>query len=155
VDNEPSELRGIEVVKMYYDAFKHFTTLNLATAVGIVTVNKLINLSASAFFPVLGLLSLSIYFALRGLIGSMVVMSEEDLSDTTFTDLQGRILICAVFFCYGSFERRGSGSAGASIPVGRAVIWSRLFRGMVYPPTERGSKSQPLVTGSCALRYWP
>jgi hypothetical protein len=42
VDNEPSELRSIELVKMYYDTFKHLTTLNVAPAVGIVAVNELV-----------------------------------------------------------------------------------------------------------------
>jgi hypothetical protein len=100
VDNEPSEQRSIEVVKTYYDAFKHFTTLNLATAVGIVTLNELIKLSGFAFVPVLLLFGLSISFALYGLLKSILSMSEENLAlgNTTFPNLHGLIIMCVALF---------------------------------------------------------
>jgi hypothetical protein len=85
---------------MYYDAFKHFTTLNVATAVGIVTVNELLKVSVSALYPVLPLFAVSIYLALRGLLRSSLLLSEEDLAlgNTTFLDLHGLILGCVVLF---------------------------------------------------------
>jgi hypothetical protein len=71
VDEDRKEERGWEALKLYFEFFKHFTTLSSALAVVVIALHRALGLGSGAMLPILVLLGINL---LLSLVGMYVVM---------------------------------------------------------------------------------
>jgi hypothetical protein len=71
VDEDRKDERGWEALKLYFEFFKHFTTLSSALAVVVIALQRSLGLGSGATLPILILLGINL---LLSLVGMYVVM---------------------------------------------------------------------------------
>jgi hypothetical protein len=71
VDKDRKEENGWEALKLYFEFFKHFTTLSSALAVVVITLQRALDLGSGATVRILVFLGINLFLAL---VGMYVVM---------------------------------------------------------------------------------
>jgi amino acid transporter len=80
VDEDCKEERGWEALKLYFEFFKHFTTLSSALAVLVIALQRVLNFGSGATLTILVLLGINLLLSLVGMY--VVMLRAKNWTDT-------------------------------------------------------------------------